>query len=574
MLPRPRAAVLALAEAELSPSRAPIELALDRAEGPALTEHPKETPGLESLRKTPGLEALTAALAKRHGVSKDQVLVTAGVDEAIDRAFRAYLEPGRKVLVTEPCYDWIQRSAALSGATLAPVPWALDGVFPKAGLVKSVSADVAVIALVAPNNFSGALISARDLTAIVEAAPHALLLLDFAGLDFVAESWRREVLQELKRWPNALALFSLSKAWGLAGLRIGYALAQAPIIDLLRRAGPRPTVSGSSLKLAEELLSSPRSEDLVQNLIQELAVERRELSRALTRWGVEVFPSQANLVLARFAEAEFVQDALAGLGIAVRRFIGSRDLEGCLRITCPGHAKSFARLLHALETVLAPEALILDLDGVLADVSQSYRRCILETARRFGQELQEKDVKAAKAKGNANNDWVLTTRMLQEAGCKVQFEEVKAVFQEIYHGAADKPGLRQRETLIGSAAIVHELASSLPLAIVTGRPRADAERFLMSQRLLDSFITLVCLEDAPSKPDPAPVQLALKRLGVSRAWMIGDTPDDIRAARAAGVVPFGVLAPGDSRELAGESMLDAGATRVLKSLHEIMDYLP
>ncbi len=88
------------------------------------------------------------------------------------------------------------------------------------------------------------------------------------------------------------------------------------------------------------------------------------------------------------------------------------------------------------------------------------------------------------------------------------------------------------------------------------------------------FQTVVTMEDAPAKPDPAPVQLALERLGVRHAWMVGDTPDDIRAARAAAVLPLGIVAPGDDPDLARTALADAGAARILATVNELLETLP
>lgn len=82
------------------------------------------------------------------------------------------------------------------------------------------------------------------------------------------------------------------------------------------------------------------------------------------------------------------------------------------------------------------------------------------------------------------------------------------------------------------------------------------------------------MEDGPSKPDPTVVRLALERLGVRRAWMVGDTVDDVRAARATGVVPIGVIAPQDDPTSTTDSLLRAGASRVLGSLDELLEILP
>jgi phosphoglycolate phosphatase-like HAD superfamily hydrolase len=98
-------------------------------------------------------------------------------------------------------------------------------------------------------------------------------------------------------------------------------------------------------------------------------------------------------------------------------------------------------------------------------------------------------------------------------------------------------------------------------------------RFLEAHDLTSMFRVVVCMEDAPLKPDPAPVRLALKALGVSRAWMLGDTPDDIRAARGAGVVPLGILPPGGG-DLRRQALESAGAGAILNGIEELEEMIP
>jgi len=262
------------------------------------------------------------------------------------------------------------------------------------------------------------------------------------------------------------------------------------------------------------------------------------------------------------------------LGIAVRVFPGRPELDGCLRLTCPGHEASYARLAHALESALAPQAMLLDMDGVIANVSGSYRRAIQDTARLYGIELEPSEISAAKAEGNSNNDWVLTTRLLGRRGVEASLAEVTERFERIYQGTAEVPGLWKTESLCCESTSIERIAAGLPIAVVTGRPRSDAARFLEQHGLTRLISAMVCMEDGPLKPDPAPVRLALQRLGIDRAWMIGDSPDDMRSAKAAGVIPIGIVAPGDRFEDTAPVLEAAGAGRVLHDLTELEGILP
>jgi HAD superfamily hydrolase (TIGR01548 family) len=240
----------------------------------------------------------------------------------------------------------------------------------------------------------------------------------------------------------------------------------------------------------------------------------------------------------------------------------------------PGDDDAFRRLTETFRTVLKPEALLFDLDGVIADESVSYRRAIIETAATFGVELEMAEVNAAKAGDDANNDWELTRRLLADHGVEAGLDDVTSRFEVIYQGTDEVPGLHRHERLLVGPGLLRDLAEKLPLAIVTGRPQGDADRFLDAHGIRDFFSAVVVLDDAPSKPDPVPVRLALERLGLRHAWMVGDVPDDLRAARGASVLPVGIVAPGDDPDIARPALAAAGAARILDTLDQLLEILP
>jgi phosphoglycolate phosphatase-like HAD superfamily hydrolase len=151
-------------------------------------------------------------------------------------------------------------------------------------------------------------------------------------------------------------------------------------------------------------------------------------------------------------------------------------------------------------------------------------------------------------------------------------EEVTERFETLYQGTGPDPGLKQAETPLVDAATWARWAEARPLAVVTGRPRVDAVEFLERFGLMEPIKALVTREDGPLKPDPAPVRRAIENLGVSRAWMLGDTPDDLTAARSAGVVPIGVIAPGDDPTSARERL--RRAARILDKTTDLEEMLP
>jgi histidinol-phosphate aminotransferase len=557
----PRLAALAAYKVPRHP--APLDLFLDGNEGltppSELLRWLAEAP-IAAVRRYPSAAELEARLASLHQVDPARVMVTAGGDDAIDRLCRAVLHEGRSLLLPVPTFEMIARYARLAGAAVHEIPWG-DAPYPAPQLARLVDPSTGLVALVSPNNPTGQIATVEDLHTV--AATGALVLVDLAYVEFGDEALFRAALS----LPNAVIIRTLSKAWGLAGLRVGYAIGPAEVIGGMRVAGAPYAVSGPSLYLAARWLDGGAA--AMERFVSEVRRERVELEQELNRLGVRASPSEANFVFGRTPRALWVRDALAGLGIGVRAFPGKPGLEDALRITTPGEPEAHGRLLRALRAALRPEALLFDLDGVLADVSGSYRRAILETARHLGVEATGEDIAAIKHAGDANNDWVVTQRLLAMRGVDVPFAEVKARFEALYQGEEGRPGLRELERLLGDLEALARLASRLPLAIVTGRPRQDAWQFLERFSLTPFFREVIVMEDGPLKPDPAPVLLALRRLGVQSAWMIGDTPDDVRAARAAGVVPLGVVAPGERPEAAAPVLLAAGAARVLSSWQEI-----
>ena len=510
----------------------------------------------EALRRYPDTSKLEATLADRVGVTPARVIVTAGADDAIDRVCRAYLSAGRAMLLAEPTFEMFDHFAKLAGGTLSRVPWeGRCGEFPLAGFLARLETQPAVIAVVSPNNPTGATASRADIRCLAQAAPAALVLLDHAYVEYADE----DLTAAVRDLPNVVVVRTLSKAWGLAGCRIGYAIGGPEVVATMRAAGAPYAVAAPSVALALRQLAGGAA--AVRDHVARVREERLALSGRLTALGLEPLPSQANFVLSECGvRAPFLTAALAALGVIVRSFPERPGLTSAVRITLPGNAAEFARLVAALETALAPEALLFDLDGVLADVQHSQRAAIAATAQSFGVAVTAPQVAAAIRTGDAANDWIVTRRLIEAGGRRASLEEVTARFQSLYMS------LREREVLIPRSELLERLAARRPLAIVTGRPRAEAEWFLERAGVARLFATVVAMEDAPSKPNPAPVRLALERLGVRRAWMVGDTPDDMHAAAQAGVLPLAVAAPGDDAP--------AGGAWVLGQLTDLLEFLP
>jgi len=199
----------------------------------------------ELLRRYPDVSALETALAARVGVAPERVLVTAGADEAIDRACRAFLEPGRSLVLPDPSFDMFDCSATLAGGELVRVAWWGDA-FPSDAFVGRLDARTAVVAVVSPNNPTGSVATLGAVRRVAAAAPNALVVLDHVYVEYADE----DLTPALLDLPNVLVLRTLSKAWGLAGCRVGYAVGSPYVIAVLRAAGGPYTVAAPSIALA------------------------------------------------------------------------------------------------------------------------------------------------------------------------------------------------------------------------------------------------------------------------------------------------------------------------------------
>ncbi|MCA8965647.1 MAG: histidinol-phosphate aminotransferase family protein [Planctomycetes bacterium] len=324
-----------------------IDLWLDSNEGPAANARrfasaPTE---VEALRSYPNDRALRLALAARFGVGEEQVAIGTGADELLDRICRAFLAPGRRLCAPSPCFPMLPRYGQLAGAELAWVPWH-DGALPTAALLARTQLDgrPTVLFLTTPNNPTGLVIGAAELVAIAAALPQTLVVADLAYVEFADD----DPTAALLALPNVLVVRTFSKGFGLAGLRVGYAMGAAEVIAALTVCGSPFPVAAPSLALALLALQTGPDGDAIAAVRR----ERELLALELRRRGFAVSPPAANFVFARADRREQVEALAATLrqrGIQIRTFAPDDEfLARAVRITCPGDAEAFRRLCAAL----------------------------------------------------------------------------------------------------------------------------------------------------------------------------------------------------------------------------------
>ena len=218
-------------------------------------------------------------------------------------------------------------------------------------------------------------------------------------------------------------------------------------------------------------------------------------------------------------------------------------------IAIPGSTSEFA----------SNSAVLFDMDGVLVDVTGSYRKAIEKTVQFFDEKtVQPGEIQALKERGGYNNDWDLTEAILAGRGTTVPKTEIIRKFQEFYLGTEGKKGLIENEKWLLEKEKLGNLRRKYCLGIVTGRPREETVYVLRKFGVESQFDVVVTMEDYPaekSKPNPYPINLALGKLGVRESIYVGDSVDDVKAAICAGVRAFGCIPPGVSAEALGKLLM-------------------
>jgi HAD superfamily hydrolase (TIGR01548 family) len=219
----------------------------------------------------------------------------------------------------------------------------------------------------------------------------------------------------------------------------------------------------------------------------------------------------------------------------------------------------------------APALLIFDMDGVLVDVTQSYRQAVIETVKHFtGAEISNTDIQARKNRGSANNDWDLSLELIRERGFSPSRDEVIQAFQKIYLGETFS-GLISRERWLARDGLLPRLRESWRLALFTGRERWEALYTLGKFAPQTAFDPVIGMEDvAREKPDPEGLLKIMAAVQPERAYYVGDTMDDCRASQGAGVPFIGIV--GDGNPLQDElrqRFAEAGAQAVISDVNEL-----
>ena len=273
--------------------------------------------------REPGEQMVAALLGK----SPNQVLLTNGVDEGIDLLCRAYLDPGDEVIIIVPTFAMYEIFAQVPGAKVVRVPTTAEEnfAFPADRVIQAINPRTRLIVITNPNNPTGTDVDRYTITRVAQAAPDAAVLVDEAYFEYYGQSMIDQVglLQ-----PNLFVARTFSKAYGMAGFRLGALAGPSQHIGVLRRICGPFNVNACALEVLREAVTDRQ---FMNDHVNQVKETREWFSRQIEELGFKTWPSHGNFILVDFGEEkDYILKQMREWGIALR---DRPDLPGCIRIT-------------------------------------------------------------------------------------------------------------------------------------------------------------------------------------------------------------------------------------------------
>ncbi|MBQ3536200.1 MAG: histidinol-phosphate transaminase [Alistipes sp.] len=275
----------------------------------------------------PHQKTLKAQVAALKGVAAENIFIGNGSDEAIDVLMRVFCEPREdNVVAIAPSYGMYKVAAAINDVEMREVQLGEEFSLPVEELLAATDEQTKMIFLCSPNNPTGNSFPREQMLRLVEQFD-GMVVVDEAYIDFAdAESLKSEITQ----YPNLVVLQTMSKAWAMAGLRVGLALAAERVVELMSEVKYPYNINVATMAIVEELLRQP-----IDDKVAEIRQQRALVEAALKQSTVveKIYPSGANFLLVKVANADAMYDFLISKGIIVRNRNRVKGCEGCLRMT-------------------------------------------------------------------------------------------------------------------------------------------------------------------------------------------------------------------------------------------------
>lgn len=307
----------------------------------------------------PHQKALKAKVAEIKGISADSLFIGNGSDEAIDLVYRVFCEPGKSNTVSiAPSYGMYEVAAAVNDVEFRKVQLRPDSSMDTEAMLAATDSKTRLMFICSPNNPTGNSFPAEQIEELLERFG-GVVVLDEAYIDF---SVRPSLASLVKRYPNLIVLQTLSKAWGMAGLRIGLAVADPAVISLMSKVKYPYNINVVAQKMALMKLDEAAKDKAVAEIVGQRFRLEKELRKCPEVKGI--YSSDANFLLVRFDNPDEVYGRLLAGGVIVRNRSKVPGCEGCLRITVGAPAEN-DRLLRLLASpVTEPVEVALRCQGI------------------------------------------------------------------------------------------------------------------------------------------------------------------------------------------------------------------
>ena len=268
-------------------------------------------------------------LAKIKGVPAENIFIGNGSDEVIDLANRIFCNPGKdNVIICPPTYGMYEVSANINDVEIKKVSLNNDFQLDVEGILEATDENTKLLFICSPNNPTGNNMNRGDIEILLNNFP-GLIIIDEAYINF---SRQKTFIQELTEYPNLIVMQTLSKAWGMAGLRLGLAFASLDIIDLFNKVKPPYNINASSQQLTLEALKNTVQ---VNEWIKEIVDQRNSIKQELSLFPFveKIYESDANFLLVKVEDADSLYQYLRNKKIVVRSRSKEVLCENCIRIT-------------------------------------------------------------------------------------------------------------------------------------------------------------------------------------------------------------------------------------------------
>ena len=297
------------------------------------------------LTRYPEREPVEALVADHLGLQPSQVILTNGVDEAIHILCQAFLDSGDELFLPVPTYTMYEIYASSTEATIRHVQAGSDFAFPFEAMLAAINAKTKIIAIANPNSPTGSVATREQIIALADAAPHAVVLIDEAYFHFYGET----VIDLVGKFPNLIVARTFSKAYGLAGLRLGLLAGPESMLRWTRRVLSPYSVNSIALSALKAALADS---GYLHWYVAQVKQARTEFLSGLARMGMRWWPTEANFVLIEIGPThrEFVT-AMREQGILVRDRSADPGCDGLVRITI-GTPEQMRHALAAVELFL------------------------------------------------------------------------------------------------------------------------------------------------------------------------------------------------------------------------------